>query len=71
MSTTDAIQSWIAAQFGSVRLFEVDAGSVITDPRTGQELVVEDGAAVNSDRGIYLTRHDYGLFKAKMKELGA
>jgi hypothetical protein len=49
--------------FGSMRVFEVEPGTEIRDPRTGQIETVTDGHAVVRMRDMYLTPKGFANLK--------
>lgn len=51
--------------FGSMRVMEVDAGTTITDERTGETITVDDETTAVKGRVIYCTKRNYEALKAR------
>lgn len=51
--------------FGGVRVMVVDAGTVVRDERTGEEIVVDDATAAGKGGVIYCTQKIFDDLKAR------
>jgi len=51
--------------FGAMRVMEVDAGTDVTDERTGETITVDDETAAVKGRVIFCTKKMYEAIKAR------
>jgi hypothetical protein len=51
--------------FGGLHIMQVDAGTVITDERTGERITVDDETAAKKGSVVYCTAKIYEAIKAR------
>lgn len=52
--------------FGATVIIEAEAGTVVRDPRTGEEAVVEEGSALCLGNRMWLTPANYDRVRAAL-----
>jgi len=51
--------------FGAMSIMEVDAGTVVSDERSGETITVDDETSAVKGRVIFCTKKTYEAFKAR------
>lgn len=51
--------------FGAMHVMEVDAGTQVTDERSGETITVDDETSAVKGRVIFCTKRTYDAFKAR------
>lgn len=51
--------------FGGLHVMQVDAGTVVTDERTGQSVTIDNETAVRKGNLVYCTSNIYEAIKAR------
>ena len=56
--------------FGSMRVMEVDSGTVVKDERTGETIIVDDETAAVKGRVIFCTKKVFDKMKQEVPSNG-